>query len=467
MKQAARFEEIARRQQGLKQQLSAGQMSMLAIGGAIGTGLFLGSSYAIQMAGPSVLLSYFVGGVIALLLMGSLAEMTCQHPTSGSFGDYAEFYLGPMWGFLIRYAYWSCIVLAVGTEITAVGMYMQYWFPDSPLVMWMLLFSALIVGINVLGIGIFGHVEYALSAVKIIAIVAFILLAGAILLFGHNPQFGLHHYTDDGFMPFGLRGMWFAVIVSIFSYMSIEMIAVAAGEAKEPVKAVRQAFRGTLIRLCLFYFLSIALMLAIVPWQHSADRGSPFLIVMQLIKLPFASGIFNFIVLIAALSAMNSQLYITTRMLFSLARAGQAPQRFGRLNKRGVPLNAIALSSLGIFVSVILSVVWPHSAFVVMMSIAVYGACFTWMMIFITHLRFRRHHQPDQLTFRLWGYPWTPWLGAGLMLAILLSTPFTGFFRLTLAFGIPFTLLLMLAWGVRRRWQTRQPLSEMVEKAPG
>ncbi|WP_454878340.1 amino acid permease [Serratia inhibens] len=324
MKEMKDFDQIARRQGGLKQQLTAGQMSMLAIGGAIGTGLFLGSAYAIQMAGPSVLLSYFIGGVVALLLMGCLAEMTSEHPTPGSFGDYAEFYISPLFGFLVRYSYWSCVVLAVGTEVTAIGMYMQFWFPGTPIWPWALLFSA----------------------------------------------------------------------------------------------------------------------------------------AMNVIHLPAAAGIFNFIVLVAALSAMNSQLYITTRMMFSLSRAGQAPAALGHVSQRGIPVSALAMSCIGIVVSIVLSLVYPEKSFASMMSISVYGACFTWLMIFVTHLFFRRQHRKTHLKFRMWGFPYTTLAGAGLMAALLISTAFTEFFKMTLWFGIPFTLLLVVVYFLYSR---RQPTPIRVE----
>ncbi|HGC5850162.1 MULTISPECIES: amino acid permease [Serratia] len=462
MPQMNDFEHIARRQGGLNKHLTAGQMSMLAIGGAIGTGLFLGSAYAIQMAGPSVLLSYLIGGVIALLLMGSLAEMTSEHPTPGSFGDYAEFYLGPLFGFLVRYSYWSCVVLAVGTEVTAIGMYMQFWFPATPTWPWVLLFSAAVIVVNVIGVKSFGQVEYALSTVKVTAIVAFILIGIGILAFSGNPAYGLRNLTAGGFMPFGVKGMWFAVIVSIFSYLSIEMIAVAAGEAKNPVIAVKAAFKGSIVRLFIFYMLSIALMLAIVPWRQSGTGESPFLMAMNVIHLPAAAGIFNFIVLVAALSAMNSQLYITTRMMFSLSRAGQAPAALGRVSRRGIPVNALAMSCIGIVVSIVLSLVAPETSFAAMMSISVYGACFTWLMIFVTHLFFRRRHRQTHLKFRMWGFPYTTLLGAGLMTALMISTAFTEFFRMTLWFGIPFTLLLVAAY----HFQSRRAVAPSPLKAP-
>lgn len=454
MKKAKHFDEIIQRQGGLKKQLTAAQMSMLAIGGAIGTGLFLGSAYAIQMAGPSVLLSYFIGGIIALLLMGCLAEMTSEHPTPGSFGDYAEFYLNPLCGFLVRYSYWSCLVLAVGTEVTAMGMYMQFWFPATPIWPWVLLFSAAVIVINLIGVKSFGQVEYALSVTKVVAIMAFIVIGVGILTFSSNPNFGLHNFNGaGGFFPFGMKGMWFAVIVSMFSYLSIEMIAVAAGEAKDPVRAVRTAFKGTILRLFMFYMLSIFLMLALVPWRLSSTEESPFLLAMNLIHLPAAAGIFNFIVLIAALSAMNSQLYITTRIMFSLSRAGQASTRLGKISKRGIPVNALAISCLGIIISIVLSIISPHTSFAVMMSISVYGACFTWLMIFTTHFFFRRRHAGTALKFRMWGYPYFTLAGAITMAALMITTLFTDFFRTTLLFGIPFTLLLIVLYFYRRHTQ--------------
>ncbi len=441
------FEKIADRQQGLQRHLTSSQMTMIAIGGAIGTGLFLGSTYAIQMAGPSVLISYAIGGLIALLLMGCLAEMTSEHPTSGSFGDYAEFYVSPLAGFLIRYSYWSSVVLAVGAEVTAVGIYMQFWFPASSLWMWVSLFSTLLIIVNLVGVKTFGMMEYWLSMIKVLAICAFILIGLAILTFFNFTDMGMKNYViGGGFFPHGIKGMWFAVIISIFSYLSIEMIAVAAGEAKDPVTAVRRAFKGTIFRLVVFYLCSIALMLAIVPWNQNTNSESPFIIVMNILGIPAGDSIFNFIILIAALSAMNSQLYITTRMMFSLSRAGFAPQRFGKVNALGIPSNALAISCLGIVVALLLTIFYKEHSFTMMMSISVYGACFTWFLIFITHYFFRKQHLNTQLKFRFIGYPYTTLIGAFLMLSIMLSTLWTEMFKMTLFFGVPFTLFLVACY---------------------
>jgi len=354
------FAEITHRELGLRRQLTSGQMSMIAIGGAIGTGLFMGSAYAIGYAGPSVLVSYAIGALITLLLMGCLAEMTVAHSTSGSFGAYAEFYISPLAGFLVRYAYWAAIVLAVGAEVTAVAMYMKYWFAHVPEWVWIVSFSSVLILLNAISVKTFGNFEYWFSTIKISAIVGFIILAVYVVFGSGNPQYGVQNYTaHDGFFPHGVSGMWIAVIVSIFSYLSVEMIAVAAGEAADPEQAVKKAFRATIVRLVVFYLLTLALMLAIVPWNQAGQAQSPFVTVMQTIGIPGATGVMNFVILIAALSAMNSQLYITTRMMFSLSRAGFAPRSMGALSKSGIPLNALLLSSSGIALATLLNLVYP------------------------------------------------------------------------------------------------------------
>ena len=447
------FDSIIERERGLRRTLTARRMTMIAIGGAIGTGLFLGSGFAIGLAGPGVLLSYLIGALIALLLMGCLAEMTVVHPTSGSFGAYAEYYIGPLAGFLVRYAYWTGNVLAVGTEVTAIALYMHFWFPGPPGWAWIVGFSALLIMVNARSVNVFGAVEYAFSAVKVTAIMIFIVLAAYIVLRAPGTPVtagaavpGFHNYTAyGGFFPRGLWGAWVAVILAIFSYFSIEMIAVAAGEAAQPEIAVARAFRATVARLILFYLLTLALVLAIVPWTLAGVDESPFVKVMRALAVPGAAGIFNFVILVAALSAMNSQLYITTRMMFSLSRAGYAPQRFGVLNRRGVPVQALLLSSLGVAVATVLSIVAPKSAFILMVSISAFGTMFAWLMIFVTHYRFRRVRDRAAVAparFRMRGFPLTTILGATLMFAVLMTTAFTDAFRMTLLFGLPFLAAL-------------------------
>ena len=459
------FTAIIARESGLRRTLTARQLSMIAIGGAIGTGLFLGSGFAIGIAGPSVLVSYAFGALIALLLMGCLAEMTVAHPTTGSFGIYAEHYVSPLAGFMVRYAYWTCIVLAVGTEVTAVALYMKFWFPGVPGWLWILAFSGALVTVNAFSVSTFGTVEYWFSLIKIVAIVAFIVLASYLVAHAYavHPgesagSIGFRNYTAyGGFLPHGLGGMWVAVIMAIFSYLSIEMIAVAAGEAARPEVAITRAFRSTVVRLIIFYLLTLALMLAVFPWTQAGSATSPFVMVMERLHVPAAGGVMNFVILIAALSAMNSQLYITTRMLFSLSRAGQAPRRLGVLTARGIPFNALLVSTSGVAIAAVLSVVAPGGAFLMMVGISVFGAMFTWMMIFVTHFFFRRARarQGHAATrFRMWGFPATTLLGGGLMAALLVTTAFTDAFRTTLPFGLPYLGCLAIVYGLRYRVST-------------
>jgi amino acid transporter, AAT family len=451
---ATRFDTITEREQGLHRSLSGRQLAMIAIGGAIGTGLFLGSGFAIGFAGPAVLVSYLIGAFITLLLMGCLAEMTVAHPTSGSFGAWAEFYISPLAGFLVRYAYWAGVVFALGTEVTAIALYMGFWFPSVPGWVWICSFAFLLVLVNAFNVRLFGAIEYIFSALKITAIFVFLTL-GSWILFSHNhdASIGFHNYTAfGGFFPKGFSGMWIAVLVSLFSYFSIEMIAVAAGEAEDPQFAITQAFRVTMLRLFLFYILTLTLILAIAPWNIIAtgETQSPFVTVMTRSHILGAAGVVNFIILIAALSAMNSQLYTTTRILFSLSRAGFAPRRLGNITRSGVPISALLVSTGGIALAVILNLHYHSGSFLLMLAISMFGPMFTWLMIFVTHLSFRRHHAHERLIFRMWGYPYTSLLGAALMLAALITTIFVPDFRPTLLYGIPFLLILTGTFYIRR-----------------
>jgi L-asparagine transporter-like permease len=452
------FAALIERESGLHKSLTARKITMIAIGGAIGTGLFLGSGFAISTAGPSVLVSYGIGAVVALLLMGCLAEMTIAHPTTGSFGAYAEYYLGPLAGFLVLYSYWTASVLGAGTEVTAIALYMQLWFPSAPGWIWIVGFSGALVLINAVSVNVFGSVEYWFSLIKIVAIVAFILLAAYVVFGLPSPQspsgapIGLRNYSaHGGFFPHGVAATWQAVVIAVFSYFSIETIAVAAGEAVDPRLAIMRAFRSTLARLILFYLLTLALMLAVIPWSEAGTSESPFVKVMRAFHISGATGVMNFVVLTAALSAMNSQLYVTTRMLFSMARAGHAPRFLGAVTSNGVPLRALLASSSGATVATVLSIVSPGTAFLTMLAISAFGAMFAWMMIFVTHYFFRRRRNEAGAVagFRMWGFPATPLLGAALMASLLVTTLFTDAFRLTLVFGLPFLVVLTVLYALR------------------
>ncbi|HCD62525.1 MAG TPA: amino acid permease [Acinetobacter nosocomialis] len=450
------FDEIQNREAGLHKKLSAKQMGMIAIGGAIGTGLFMGSKFAISFAGPAVIVSYAIGGLIAFALMACLAEMTVQHPTSGSFGAYAEHYMSPLAGFLVRYCYWACIVLAVGTEITAVADYMKLWFPNVGSWVWIGFFSLTLLVVNAYSVKAFGLVEYWFSTIKVFAIIVFILLSIGILTQSNQ---GMNQVVTNlrghgGFFPNVFSGVWIGVIISIFSYLSIEMIAVAAGEAKDPEKAVKKAFKSTALRLILFYLLSLFLIVTLVPWTVliGADATSPFVMVMKIVGIPYADSILNFIVIVAALSAMNSMLYISTRMLFSLSRAGDAPKVFGRISSNGVPVNALLLSAVGIGIASIVYTINPVSAFPIMIALSMFGALFTWGSIFVTHMFFRKHmtQQNIELKFKIPASRFISLFGFIAILSITVTTWFTNEFKSTLQFGVPLVLVLIFCFYLKR-----------------
>lgn len=449
------FKAIADREGGLRRSLTQAQLAMIAIGSAIGTGLFLGSGAAIQLAGPSVVISFAIGAFVALLLMGCLAEMVVTHPTTGSFGSYAEHYLGSMAGFVVRYAYWISVVLVIGAEVTAISVYMRYWFPTSPGWLWIIVFSIALIVINARSVGSFGAAEYWFSIVKVTAIVGFILL-GSYTVFSSpsNSAVGLANFhVNGGFFPKGFSGTWNAVVVAVFSFIGIEFIAVAAGEANEPERAAKSAFKSALLRLVIFYILTVALMVAIVPWRTAGTGESPFVTVMERIGVSGGPGVMNFVVLMAALSAMNAQLYVATRMIFSLSRSGFAPAALSTVSRNGVPVRSLVLSSFGVAFAAVASVVLPGGSFILVMSIAMFGALFGWLMIFATHFKFRLACKRDEITpaFRLVLFPIPTLVGFVMMLAIIGSTLFVPAFRMAVITGVPMLVLLVLAYAVVKK----------------
>lgn len=439
----------------LSRQLTSGQLSMIAIGGAIGTGLFLGSSLAIHVAGPGVIVSYLIGAVIALLFMGALSEMAVAHPTAGSFGVYAELYINPWAGFVIRYTYWAAQVIAIGGEATAIAIYCQWWFPNTPKWLWVFAFSCALVYVNARSVGSFGSFEYWFAMIKVVAIVLFIIF-GAALLFGivPGPVTGLSNLTvNGGFLATGWRGVWLAMVFVILSYVGTEVVAVTAGEAKDPQTAVPRALRTMVGRLILFYLGSMVVLIAIVPWtqiQPGADvTASPFVKVFTLIGIPAASHVVNFVVITAAASSMNCNLYLCSRMIFSLARGGYAPAFLGRVSARQTPLSALLISAAGLAVALLVSVLSPGRAYVYLFGVSLFGGLFAWLMIFVTHLFFRPKWDASgrpRLPVRMIGYPYTTLLGTAAVAAIIVTTWWVEGMGIAIIAGVPWLALLTAAY---------------------
>ncbi|HEV7510121.1 MAG TPA: amino acid permease [Candidatus Acidoferrum sp.] len=444
----------------LQRRLTQRQLTMLALGGAIGVGLFLGSGITVQLAGPGVIVSYLIGAVIAMIVAYSLAEMAVVHPVSGAFGIYAETYLSKWVGFAVRATYGLVQIIAIGAEVTAVAIYFGFWFPHIPQWFWVLSASLALVAMNSVQVGRFGEFEYWFALIKVSAIIVFIGVGAALIFgFGPKPALGFSNLTAfGGFFPFGFKGVWLALTLALTSYMGVEVIAVTAGEARNPEESIPRAMRTIVFRLIFFYVLAIIAMLAMTPWNQLGSQngiaGSPFVRGFSGIGIPYAATIMNLVVITAALSSCNTDLYLTTRMMFSLSRSGYAPDWIGRLGKNGVPHRALALSTLGMIAAILLAIYAPSHAFLTLYGVAVAGMFFVWIAILATHLRFRKslanstvRHLPIKLAFS----PYSNWLGIGALLAIALTTFYVDGLRYSVPAFLPFLLVLSLMY-----WKSSQ-----------
>jgi L-asparagine transporter-like permease len=435
--------------------LSKAQVVMIGLGGAIGTGLFAGSTIAIGYAGPGVVVSYVIAAFIAVAMVFSLSEMAVAHPSAGSFGVYAEMYLNPWAGFVVRYTYWAAEIIATGGEMVAAGIYMTYWFPGTPVWVWSLGFGAALILINSRSVKNFGSVEYAFALIKVCAIVIFIVL-GACAIFGLGSQpIGVSNLTRStgGLFPHGFGGVWLAVIVAVFSYNGIEVIAVTSGETKDPARAIPAALRTMALRLFLFYVLSLAIIVTVAPWASMAGKvvtQSPFVSVFRHVGVRDAAGVMNFVVLTAALSSMNTNLYLCGRMLFSLSRGGYAPKLLGKLNAQGSPIAALILSGVFMTAAAALSKLTPL-AFNYLVGVSLFGAIIVWMTVLASHLSFRRRRGPD-LPLRTALFPWIQLGGLTLLGALLITMGVSPDWRISWIVGVPWLGLLTLAYLLRKRW---------------
>ncbi|HYK91097.1 MAG TPA: amino acid permease [Acidobacteriota bacterium] len=449
-------EALPDREGGLHRDLSPWQLTMIGLGSSIGTGLFLGSAIAVQLAGPAVILSFAAAACIALTMTWALAEMAAAHPSAGSFGLYAEMYLHPWAGFAIRLTYWLCMMVVVGSEVVAASIYCTFWFPAVPPWVWIAAFSLVILYLNTVSVGSFGKFEYWLSLIKVLIVAAFLVL-GTTLLFGIGvPGIGAGNYTaQGGFFPKGWTGVGLAIVLGLFSFFGIEVVGSTAGEAADPKTAVPRAMRRTLLVLALWYIAGITIIVGIVPWTYIGLRESPFVLVLQSVGIPAASHIMNFVVLTAALSSAMANLYFAGRLAFSLARGRYVPAGLGRLNAKGMPMPAVVASTGGMIAALVLSRHFKDSLFVFMVGLSTFGALFAWMMTLITHLSFRRFHAETGKAYLRIGPPgpWASIAGAAGVLAVLVSTWWVPGFRVTLLAGVPWLGIVTLGyllWGKMR-----------------
>ncbi len=446
--------------EGLHRRLGQRQLTMMAIGGAIGVGLFLGSSVTIRLAGPAVILSYVLGAGIALIMSYVLTEMAVVHPVAGAFGVYAEKYLNSWAGFSVRATYGVAQIIAIGAEVTAAGIYISFWFPDVPKWIWVIAVSTALVALNAMQVNRLGEFEYWFAMIKVAAIVAFIVV-GLALIFGiGRPAVGFANLTQHGgFFPAGWKGVWLSLTITVTSYMGVEIISVTAGEARQPEVTIPRAMRNIVYRLIGFYVLAIAIMVTMVPWNQTTGSSdlsaSPFVTAFTAAHIPYAAATMNFVVLTAALSSVNTNLYLATRMLFSLGREGYAPGWMGKVSRNGVPHRALLASTAGIIAAILLAIFAPRNAFLMLYGTAVAGMLFVWLVILTTHIRFRRAITRERLLslpLRLRAHPLFTVLGIVLLLAISGTTFFVDGLQWSIpAFSVFLGMMSLLYLRSRRR----------------
>ncbi len=449
-------------EEGLQRRLTSRQLTMIAIGSAIGVGLFLGSTVTIGLAGPGVIVTYIIGAAIALIMGYALAEMAVVHPQAGSFGVYAERYLSPWFGFVVRATYAFIQILAIGAEVTAVAIYFAFWFPAVAPWVWVAIVSVGLVAINTAQVGRFGEVEYWFALIKVVAILAFIAVGVATIAgvpSGHVIGVSNLFNGPGGFLPHGWRGVWLALTLVITSYMGVEVIAVTAGEAEHPETSIPRAMKTMVLRLILFYVLAIGVMLMMTPWNHIGEggrgiTGSPFVRVFASVGIPYAAGVMNLVVISAALSSANSNLYLTTRMLFSLSRSGYAPGWLATVSDAGVPMRAVGVASGGMAIAILLAIYAPGQAFLALYGTAVAGMLFIWIVILFTYLRFRAAISPAQLArlpIKMPAHRLAATLGIVSLIAITATTFFVDGLQYTVPSFLPFLAFISILYARMRK----------------
>ena len=437
----------APRDGGLRRSLKNRHIQLIALGGAIGTGLFYGSSDSISLAGPSILLAYAIGGFIMFRIVRALSEMSVEDPRAGAFSYYATRYWSRRAGFVSGWNYWFNYILVSMVELSVVGSFVNYWFPAIPQWVSAAFFLVLITCINLLGVKRFGEVEFWFAIIKIAAVIAMILGGLAVIAFalptesGIAASFANWFALEGGFFPHGVMqqtadGQWtgllMALCVVMFSFGGTELIGVTAGETEDPRRTIPKATNGIIWRILVFYIGALGVIMAVVPWNALDGVTSPFVQIFDTVGVHAAAGILNFVCLTAVMSVYNSGLYSNSRMLYSLAQQGNAPAYLAKTSKRGVPVAGVLTSAAVTVVAVVVVFLWPEFAFNYLMSIATISAIINWSMIMVTQLKFRKKvaagEGPNELAGRT---------GKEAVDAIL--------FKLPLARVMPFVVLAFLA----------------------
>ncbi|CAL9559120.1 D-serine_D-alanine_glycine transporter [Streptomyces sp. enrichment culture] len=412
-------------EEGYERGLGSRQIQMIAIGGAIGTGLFLGAGKGISKAGPSLILAYAVAGLVIFFIMRALGELLMYRPVSGSFSEYAREFIGPFAGFVTGWTYWLFWVVTGITEVTAAAAYMQYWW-DIPQWVSALIFTIVLYGANLISVKLFGELEFWFSMVKVTAIIGMILICLGILTLGFSDAGDTasvtHLWSDGGFFPHGVGESLMTLQMVMFAFLAVELVGVTAGESKDPKTVLPKAINTVPWRIAVFYVGALIMILSVVPWTHFQPGVSPFVAAFEKMGLAAGAGIVNFVVLTAALSSCNSGMYSTGRMLRDLALNHQGPKVFTKLTANGLPLIGTTFSAALMMVGVWINYQWPGKAFDYVVSFATISGMWAWIMILISQIRYRAKADRGELPrseFRAPGAPFTSWFALAFIAMVI------------------------------------------------
>ncbi|MCU1644685.1 MAG: Aromatic amino acid transport protein [Nocardia sp.] len=452
-------------QDGLRTGLRRRHMTMLAIGGAIGAGLFVGSGSVIGTAGPAAILSYAAAGLLVLCVMRALGEMVVARPVAGSLAEYSRMAMGPFAGFTIGWIYWYLYVILVGAEAVAGAAILSGWI-DLP--QWVLSAGLLILmtSVNLVSVKSFGEFEFWFASIKVVAIVLFLVI-GAAWVFGLWPDAdaGFHNLTAfGGFAPNGVTGIFSAIVVVMFAFGGTEIVTVAAAESKEPGKAVASATNNVLWRVGLFYVASIFLVVTILPWNDAQVLKSPFVTALDHMGVPAAGTIMEVVILTAVLSVLNSAIYVSSRMLYVLTRDGDAPSALVKVNKRGVPARAVLLGTVAAWGAVIASYISPDQVFTFLVNSIGVVLAFVYVAIMFSQIRLRARlsrEDPAALTYRMWGYPYISWLVIVAIFGVFIAMACNPDQRNQLLASTISLLAVAALYPLRKRFGSKAPVREV------
>lgn len=440
-------------QNTLKRHLKARHIRLMALGSTIGVGLFLGSGTAISQAGPAILLSYLLAGLIAFIVLRALGEMAVHNPVAGSFAQYAHDYVGPLTGYLVGWGYWFYWVIVGVAEVTAVGIYMGLWFPDVPQWIWAVGSLVLMGGLNFIAVRLFGEFEFWFALIKVVAIIAMIAIGFGVIFFGignGGVALGISNlWAHGGFFPTGLHGFLLSLQMAIFAYVGIEMIGLSAGETENPERTIPIAIDSLIVRILVFYGGALFVILSIYPWNEVGQVGSPFVAMFERLGLREAAGIVNFVVVTAALSSCNAGIFSGGRLLYGLSLNTYAPKVMQKISRTGVPfvaiLTTVSIASIGAFLNYFL----PDEAFLLVTSAVTFIGLMVWVGILSTQMMFRKklsHEKIQGLKYKSFLWPLGSWFALAAIAFILVLLAIQEQTRIGVYVGIPIVLTLIIVF---------------------